>query len=227
MPNGTSPLGSETAFDYGAAVRKPENDFTPRFLQINKTFNRPVAAVLVRALFPTRVTPNQVTLASFFIGLAAAGCFAAATPAAFFVGGCLAQLSSIVDCADGMLARARGTASEFGAFLDLLLDRVNEFFLICAAFLGHYRQTGREIELVFGLAALGLYFLLTTQFYLAKNLLRDFRRGEAAENRGWLMFLIALFAVLNRIDWGILVLLVIALGGNIGLLIRFFRFGKI
>jgi phosphatidylglycerophosphate synthase len=168
-----------------------------------------------------------VTLASFVIGLGAAGCFALATPAAFLVGGGLTQLSSIVDCADGMLARARGTASDFGAFLDLLLDRVNEFFLIAGAVLGHFRQSGREIDLVLGIFALGLYFLLTTQFYLAKNLLGDKRRGEAAENRSWLMFLIALFAVVNRMDWGIVLLLMISLGGNIGLLIRFFRYGKI
>lgn len=227
MPKEPSPPGSEAGFDYAVAARKRENAFIPRFLQINKVLNRPVAAVLVRALFPTSVTPNQVTLASFFIGLAGAGCFALATPAAFFAGGLLAQLSSIVDCADGMLARARGTASDFGAFLDLLLDRVNEFFLIAGAVLGHFRQSGREIDLVLGIFALGLYFLLTTQFYLAKNLLGDNRRGEAAENRSWLMFLIALFAVVNRMDWGIVLLLLISLGGNIGLLIRFFRFGKI
>jgi phosphatidylglycerophosphate synthase len=227
MPKEPSPPGSEAGFDSAVAARKRENAFIPRFLQINKVLNRPVAAVLVRALYPTGVTPNQVTLASFFIGLAGAGCFALATPAAFVAGGLLAQLSSIVDCADGMLARARGTASDFGAFLDLLLDRVNEFFLIAGAILGYFRQSGREIDLVLGTFALGLYFLLTTQFYLAKNLLGDHRRGEAAENRSWLMFLIALFAVINRMDWGIMVLLVISFVLNIGLLIRFFRFGKI
>ncbi|MCX6566960.1 MAG: CDP-alcohol phosphatidyltransferase family protein [Candidatus Aminicenantes bacterium] len=227
MPNGTSPLGSETAFDYGKAARKRENAFTPRFLQINKVFNRPAASLIVRALYKTKVTPNQVTVASFLIGLAGAGCFGLATRGSFIAGGLLTQLSSIVDCADGMLARARGTSNDFGAYLDLLLDRVNEYLLITGVVLGQYRFFGREIDLVLGIFALGLYFLLTTQFYLAKNLIRDERRGEAAENRGWLMFLIALFAVINRVDIGIVVLLLISLGGNIGLLFRFFRFGKI
>jgi len=227
MPNGTSPLGSDAAFDYGKAARKRDNAFTPSFLQINKVFNRPAASLIVRALLKTKVTPNQVTLASFFIGLAGAGCFALATREAFIAGGLLAEMSSIVDCADGMLARARGTSNEFGGYLDLLLDRVNEFLLITGGVLGQYRFSGREIDLVFGVFALGLYFLLTTQFYLAKNLIHDERRGEAAENRGWLMFLIALFAVINRLDIGIIVLFLISLGGNIGLLFRFFRFGKI
>jgi len=227
MPNGTSLPGSETAYDYGKSDRKRENAFTPRFLQINKVFNRPAASLIVRALFKTKITPNQVTVASFFIGLAGAGCFGLATRGSFIAGGLLTQLSSIVDCADGMLARARGTSNDFGAYLDLLLDRVNEYLLITGAVLGQYRYSGREIDLVLGIFALGLYFLLTTQFYLAKNLIRDERRGEAAENRGWLMFLIALFAVINRLDIGIVVLLLITLGGNIGLLFRFFRFGKI
>jgi len=227
MPNGTSPQSSEAAFDYRAAARKSENFFTPRFLQINKVFNRPAASLIVRALYRTKITPNQVTVAAFLIGLAGAGCFALATRRAFILAGVLAELSSIVDCADGMLARARGTSNDFGAYLDLLLDRINEYLLIVGAILGQYRLAGREIDLILGFFTLGLYFLLTTQFYLAKNLIRDERRGESAENRGWLMFLIALFAVINRMDIGIIVLLAVSLGGNIGLLYRFFRFGKI
>jgi len=227
MPNGTSPRGSNQAFDYRVASGKSESAFTPRFLQINKVFNRPAASLIVRVLFKTKVTPNQVTLASFVIGLAGAGCFALATREAFIAGGLLTQLSSIVDCADGMLARARGTSNDFGAYLDLLLDRINEYLLLIGAVAGQYRSSGRELDLLIGGFAVGLYFLLTTQFYLAKNLIRDERRGEAAENRGWLMFLIALFAVINRLDIGFFVLLGFSLGGNIGLLIRFFRFGKI
>ena len=173
------------------------------------------------------MTPNQVTLAAFFIGLAGAGCFSLATREAFVAGGLLAQLSSIVDCADGMLARARGTSNDFGAYLDLLLDRINEYLLLIGAVAGQYRSSGRELDLLIGCFAVSLYFLLTTQFYLAKNLIHDERRGEAAENRSWLMFLIALFAVINRLDIGFFVLLGISLGGNIGLLFRFFRFGKI
>jgi phosphatidylglycerophosphate synthase len=227
MPNGTSLRGSERDFDDRAANGKSENVFTPRFLQINKVFNRPAASLIVKALFRTKVSPNQVTVASFFIGLAGAGCFSLASPRTFFIGGLLAELSSIVDCADGMLARARGTSNDFGAYLDLLLDRINEYLLIAGAVVGQYRYAGREIDLLIGGVALGLYFLLTSQFYLAKNLLRDNKRGEAAENRGWLMFLIALFAVINRLDIGFFVLLAVSLGGNIGLLIRFFKYGKI
>ncbi len=227
MPNGTSPLGSDQAFDYRLASGKSENAFTPRFLQINKVLNRPAASLIVRALFKTRVTPNQVTVASFFIGLAGAGCFSLGLRWAFIAGGILTELSSIVDCADGMLARARGASNDFGAYLDLLLDRINEYLLLAGAVAGQYRYSGREIDVLIGGLTVGLYFLLTTQFYLAKNLIHDERRGEAAENRGWLMFLIAVFAVINRLDIGFFVLLGFSLGGNIGLLFRFFKFGKI
>ncbi|MBN1939975.1 MAG: CDP-alcohol phosphatidyltransferase family protein [Candidatus Aminicenantes bacterium] len=227
MPNGTLLRSSERACDYRVASGKTENAFTPRFLQINKVLNRPAASLIVRALLRTKVTPNQVTVFSFFIGLAGAGCFSLGSREGFIAGGLLVQLSSIVDCADGMLARARGMANDFGAYLDLLLDRVNEYLLLAGALVGQYRFSGREFDLLIGGFAIGLYFLLTTQFYLAKNLIHDGRRGEAAENRGWLMFLIAVFAVIHRLDIGFFVLLAFSLGGNIGLLFRFFKFGKI
>jgi len=46
------------------------------------------------------------------------------------VAGILVQLASIVDGVDGELARARNMASPVGAFLDSLLDRIADAFVI-------------------------------------------------------------------------------------------------
>jgi CDP-diacylglycerol--glycerol-3-phosphate 3-phosphatidyltransferase len=65
------------------------------------------------------------------------------------LGGALVLASGITDAFDGLVARARGLASEAGAFLDSTLDRFTEL----AAFLGliwWYREPGPV--LVLGLA---------------------------------------------------------------------------
>jgi phosphatidylglycerophosphate synthase len=214
---------SAAEFDYAKAARKSEDKFVWKYLQINKYLNRPVASILVRAVFRTRITPNQLTYAAFVIGLAGSFFLFQGRRGALIAGGLLVELSSIVDCADGMLARARNQRSEFGAYLDLYLDRVNEYFLVLASVVGFYKATGRLNILLLGLAALGLYFLQTTHFYLTKNYLRDSNKGETAENRGWFLFLICFFAVINRIDLGVYVLTVTTVVANVVLTYNFFR----
>ena len=215
--------GSAAEFDYRKSVRKPEDKFVFKYLQINKYLNRPLASVLVRAVYRTRVTPNQLTYLAFLIGLSGAYFFFRGRPTAFIVGGILAELSSVVDCADGMLARAKDITSEFGSYLDLYLDRVNEFFLLSGFMIGFFRYSGRLNLLILGLVTMGLYFLETTLFYLAKNYLKDTNKGETAENRGWFMFLMFLFAVINRMDIGIYLFGVVTVGINVFQTYNFFR----
>ncbi len=223
MPDEKSFPESAAEFDYRKSVRKAEDKWAFRYFQVNKYLNRPLASLIVRAVYRTRVTPNQLTYLAFLLGLVGAYFFFKGTPSAFIVGGILAQVSSIVDCADGMLARARDQRSEFGAYLDLFFDRVNEFFLITGFVLGYYRQSGQVHLLILGLTALGLYFLQITIFYLTKNYLKDGKKGETAENRGWFLFLMFLFAVINRPDIGICVLLGATAAINIFLTYNFFR----
>jgi phosphatidylglycerophosphate synthase len=223
MRNERSIPESAAEFDYAKAVCKSEDKFAWKYLQINKYLNRPLASILVRAVFRTRITPNQLTYAAFVIGLAGSYFLFRGGRGALITGGLLVELSSIVDCADGMLARARDQRSEFGAYLDLYLDRVNEYFLILASVVGYYKATGRLNILLLGLAALGLYFLQTTHFYLTKNYLKDSNKGETAENRGWFLFLICFFAVTNRIDLGVYVLTVTTVVANVVLTYNFFR----
>ncbi len=211
MPETGSRPSSATEYDYAAAVAKEEARWTLPALRINRYLNRPLASLLVRALFRTRVTPNQVTWAGFLIGLAGAALFLTGTRGGFLAGGLLAQLSSIVDCADGMLARARRQESEYGAALDIVLDRAGEFALLASAAFGHFMRFGSVRLLAMGLLAAGLYFLQLTLFYLIKAYRKDDRLAETAENRAWLMALVAVFGAVDRVDIGIYVLLAASL----------------
>lgn len=85
-------------------------------------------------------TPNQVTLISFAIGLYSAFSFAQGSFWSIFLGAVLLQVSIIVDCVDGELARYTRKFSQLGAWLDAVTDRVKEYMV----FLG--LAIGAEVE---------------------------------------------------------------------------------
>ncbi len=85
---------------------------------IDLYFHRPLAYLLARALLPTGVTPNQVTLLSMLLGIACGALIVSPFPGHLGWAALALVLSAIVDCADGQLARMRGTSSAFGRMLD-------------------------------------------------------------------------------------------------------------
>ena len=89
-------------------------------------------------------TPNAITLISFAVGLGAAASFAAGSRWALVLGAVLLQLSLIIDCVDGEVARATRRFSALGAWLDASTDRVKEFLAYAGLAYGAYR-TGTDI----------------------------------------------------------------------------------
>lgn len=200
--------------------------FFRKYIFINRLINRPLAAIIVKILLPSPLTPNQVTFISFLIGIAGAVCFALGKPLYFLWGGILVQLSSLMDCVDGMLARARGISSVYGAYLDVFLDRINEFFIITGFTLGLYAYTKSLILLILGFIGLSLYFMQIMLFYLTKRMIGDSSNGNSNEARALLLFLICIFGLINRLDLGIYLLLASAFFVNIYLVGHFISLGK-
>src|SRR3954471_12686043 len=62
----------------------------------------------------TAITPNQLTVFAFVIGMGAAGCFAKGDRVWLIAAAILYHLSFVVDCMDGKLARFQGSGSVFG-----------------------------------------------------------------------------------------------------------------
>ncbi|MBA7675970.1 Bifunctional IPC transferase and DIPP synthase [subsurface metagenome] len=90
---------------------------------INRRISDPIAKLLAR----TRITPNQISFTSF--GLAVLS-FLSFIYNWNIAAGLLAQLSSIIDGVDGSLARLKGMSSDFGGFLDSILDRYADILII-------------------------------------------------------------------------------------------------
>jgi hypothetical protein len=79
-----------------------------------------------------KMTPNQVTLISFAVGLYSAYQFSQGTFWSIFAGAVLLQLSIIIDCVDGELARYTRQFSQLGAWLDAITDRIKEYLVFFA-----------------------------------------------------------------------------------------------
>ncbi len=91
---------------------------------INTYLLRPIAGFVVWILYPTSVTPNQVTIASTVVGLVAAGFYLHNESVTTAIAGLLVTLKDIFDSADGQLARAKQQYSRIGRFLDSIGDFV-------------------------------------------------------------------------------------------------------
>ncbi len=190
-------------------LKETPSIFIANVLPVERYFSRPIAAVIVRLIYNTKITPNQVTVISFLIGILAAIFFLHGTPTSFLIGGILVQLSGIFDCADGMLARARNVTSYYGAYLDLFFDRMLDFIWFVSIVVGYYMYSGDDILLVGGLFGAGVFFLMETLYYLMRNYKGLKRTGETAELRGILIFAIMILGILNRLDIGIYALMIL------------------
>jgi phosphatidylglycerophosphate synthase len=94
---------------------------------------RPLAGFVVAALRTTPVTPNQLTLANLALFLVAAGLFAGwPTYVGSLVAVLVLEVSYLLDCADGMLARHRKMASQTGHLFDLFTDELKASVLVGA-----------------------------------------------------------------------------------------------
>ncbi|MFJ2903856.1 CDP-alcohol phosphatidyltransferase family protein [Streptomyces sp. NPDC087212] len=102
------------------------------------------------------ITPNRVTWAALFIGLAAGGFFLRGDRQSLIIGALLYHLSFVLDCIDGKLARLKGNGTVFGGWLDYVFDRIRVLFCALALMGGQFFPHDDERYLV---AALVVVFL--------------------------------------------------------------------
>ena len=176
-------MWSEIAAIYRAS--KKQRDIN-RFTQY---VARPPAAVVVYVLAKTRVTPNQVTFASALVAAAAGAMLVLLPGHAWLIAAMLVfELSFVLDCADGQLARHRQIASPLGHLLDFLMDELKAMLIFGCVAVRLWQDTLDERMLLVGLA--GLFCLasglMLTSFmrrpeYAAKPVTDE---GHAAEHGG-------------------------------------------
>lgn len=123
------------------------------------------ARALATRLVPTRVRPNALTLAAAGLMLGTSAAVALAHPgAAVQAIAALALAAALVlDTADGHLARLQGTASEFGRWLDAVLDELGDMALHAAIAWSAFARDGHVAWLVLGMIyGMGKYLFMVT-----------------------------------------------------------------
>jgi archaetidylinositol phosphate synthase len=108
---------------------------------------RPLAHLLVGVLLPLRVPPPVVAAAAAATGIAAAAQLAQGR---LLLAAILIQAKTVLDNADGQLARLSGRVTAFGRYLDSELD----LFVNAALFAGVAVATGRPMLAAAGFVAL-------------------------------------------------------------------------
>lgn len=88
-------------------------------------FYRPLAFVLVKIIYPTNITPNQLTLTAIIAGLAAGCIYATGWPQAGLYGALLYMAYNIIDCSDGQLARLKKNGTHAGRIIDGIADYIS------------------------------------------------------------------------------------------------------
>ena len=96
------------------------------------TYIHAVARWMIRPLVKTSVQPNQITTVRLITGFIAAGMLGVGTPYWNFWGGVMFIVSSVLDRADGELARIANRKSRAGHIYDLASDAICN----AAAFIG-------------------------------------------------------------------------------------------
>ncbi len=211
-----------SSFDFEASLKPPLPASMPKIAKLDRTINRPIAALIVRAALRLNLRPNQITVAAFVFAAAGALFFLGGNRYFFIIAGLLIYAATLLDAADGMLARSTKHCTRFGAYLDLYLDRLTDFVVLGSMAVGYYRYSGHRSFFIVSLFGLAAYMLQVLLYYLEREY-RGVRSGSGASGdyRGLVYMGILVFSVINRLDIVISILICIPV---LNIIYRFVRF---
>lgn len=113
---------------------------------IDLLVHRPLGYVIARLCYATPITPDQLTIVSMILGVAAGAVIGANigrdTGSTMALAAALFVTSAIVDCSDGQLARMRQSSSRYGRMLDGAVDAVVQVAVVPAAIVQMFVRRG-------------------------------------------------------------------------------------
>jgi len=146
------------------ACREHTQPFEDAFIRL---VLRRISIRITKYFVRTRVTPNQITVLGFLVGVLAAFCFALGEYTYLVVGAILIQLSFIFDLVDGEVARVESMQSLAGAWLDPVLDMIRTGLLFLGMAFGLWTQTNNVF--VWPLSYLGFFGFAIEGFSSSKQ----------------------------------------------------------
>lgn len=114
---------------------------------------RPLAFLLIKLIYNTRITPDQLTLAAIVMGLIGGLFYSFGLQPSSNIGAVFFILFIILDCSDGQLARLKKNGSSMGRLLDGIADYIVVSAIYIAIAIGYSQKDGQPL---FILGLLGL-----------------------------------------------------------------------
>jgi phosphatidylglycerophosphate synthase len=178
---------------------------------LENSWNRKIARLILPWFLISKITPNQITFASFLVGLLAVWGFSQGSYWASVGAALLLPLIMVLDCLDGALARLKFQESRLGALLDLHGDTIVNLLLFGGISLGSYKSSGQPLFLAAGLL-LAFGYVACWWFNTPDLKTANFTENpdlppsnsttmlEEATSRDF-FYIILLMAIVNLLDW--------------------------
>jgi hypothetical protein len=123
-------------------------------------FYRPLAFLLVKLVYPTRITPNNLTIAAIILGVTA-GCFySLGTTVSYIYGALFYLLFNIFDCSDGQLARLKKNGTPTGRLIDGIADYMAGIAVFTGIAIGYANKPDQPSPFLVLLALSGLSIII-------------------------------------------------------------------
>ena len=113
------------------------------------------------------ITPNRITAASFLVAIVAAFAMLIGGTACFIAAAILIQISHVLDCMDGQMARYRKVSSPIGSYYDRITDQVQVTLWFGAAGFAAFAQTNSVTPVFLSLLGIAFYGLRGYTKYVA------------------------------------------------------------
>jgi phosphatidylglycerophosphate synthase len=113
--------------EYKQSLKMPEVEEV-----VDLIFYRPIAFLLVKMIYNTRITPDHLTLGAIIMGLTGGFMYAFGLPQTSTAGAIFYILFVIFDCSDGQLARLKKNGTKIGR----LLDGIADYIVVTAIYIG-------------------------------------------------------------------------------------------
>lgn len=120
---------------------------------VDAFFNRPVGRLLSKFLVSTFVTPNQISVFATLLGVLSGLLFAVGEYVPALVAAVLLQISAVIDCVDGDVARVAYKESVLGKWLDIVGDQVVHVTVFVGVGVGLSRAGFEGPALALGISA--------------------------------------------------------------------------
>jgi len=136
------------------ATKNPDDEWWSSFV------TSPIAILINWVVVDWRwLSPNLITFISLLTGVAAAALIVLGGETNFLIAAGLIQLSHVLDCMDGQMAKYRGVPSRFGEYFDKVTDQIQVFLWFAALAYAAYLQTGSVTPVFLAFVGVSLYSL--------------------------------------------------------------------